>query len=106
METLKLIKIPQAHHFLPCQPAPHLASSNAQLTLNLESLYVYTVKAGWILNLIIMSEDATSFTPTLITSTLSIVPQKSGGNIVIVIQFWIKTSPDFLLEISVVREVQ
>ena len=47
METLKLIKIPQAHHFLPCQPAPHLASSNAQLTLNLEPLYVYTVKAGY-----------------------------------------------------------
>ena len=71
METLKLIKIPQAHHFLPCQPAPHLASSNAQLTLNLESLYVYTVKAGWILNLIIMSEDATSFTSTLITAPLN-----------------------------------
>ena len=47
METLKLIKIPQAHHFLPCQPAPHLASSNAQLTLNLDPLYVYTVKAGY-----------------------------------------------------------
>ena len=75
METLKLIKIPQAHHFLPCQPAPHLASSNAQLTLNLESLYVYTVKAGWVLNLIIMSEDATSFTSTLITAHLNSSPR-------------------------------
>ena len=73
METLKLIKIPPAHHFLPCQPAPHLASSNAQLTLNLDPLYVYTVKAGqWILNLIIMSEDATIFSRTLILLPLSV----------------------------------